>query len=90
MTVNTFITPPDFSKETGRISRNISNYLAVITPIRTGRLISNWQIYDIERKILVRNFTRYAIYVDRRQQLVERAVGYAISTERVLVQPLQN
>ena len=85
--INTLITPPDFSKETSRISQNISNYLAINTPIVTGRLISNWQIYDIERKVLVRNFTRYAVYVDRKRQLVERAVSYAMSTERAIVQP---
>lgn len=88
MSISTFISPPDFSKETHRISRNIDNYLSVITPIVTGRLISNWQVYDIERKILVRNFTRYAVYVDRKQQLVERAVQYAMSTERNLTRPL--
>jgi hypothetical protein len=80
--INTFINPPDFSKNTHRISRNISDRLAVITPIVTGRLISNWQIYDIDRAILVRNFTRYATYVDRRRRLVERAVDYAITVER--------
>jgi hypothetical protein len=85
--INTLISPPDFSKDTRRISININNYLAVITPIVTGRLISNWQVYDIDRKILVRNFTRYATYVDRRRQLVERAVSYAISTERTITRP---
>lgn len=85
--INTLISPPDFSKDTQRISININNYLAVITPIVTGRLISNWQVYDIDHKILVRNFTRYATYVDRKQQLVERAVQFAISNERILTSP---
>ena len=85
--INTFVQPPDFSNETARISQNISNYLSEITPIVTGRLISNWQVYDIDRTILVRNFTRYAVFVDRKRQLVERAVSYAMTTERAIVQP---
>ena len=79
--INFEIQHPDLSAPTAKLTKLVKFNLGKLTPVRTGRMLAGWEVYNRDNQLRVRNYVPYAGYVDKRLDLSDRAIQ--LSLERL-------